>query len=241
VTRWCSPLDESVFEALKNYDSPTLSNAIELFDVRARDEGYLSHQVRCMFPDLGVMVGYAATATMRARGKPTGDSRSAWAHVREVPAPRVMVVQDLDEPPGHGALWGEVQASTFTALGCVGAVTDGCVRDLAEAHAIGFQFYAESVGVSHGYARIESVGEPVTVGGQTVAPGDLIHADQHGVLLIPTEIAAELPAAADRLIAAEQEFIRWVRSGDFDPDLLAERRSTLQEAMHTKLAPSKIP
>ena len=160
--------DESVLEALKNYDSPTLSNAIELFDVRARDEGYLSHEVRCMFPDLGVMVGYAATATMRARGKPTGGSRSAWAHVREVPGPRVMVVQDLDEPPGHGALWGEVQASTFTALGCVGAVTDGCVRDL------------------------------------------------------------------------EQEFIRWVRSDDFDPDLLPERRSRLQAAIHTKPAPSRI-
>jgi hypothetical protein len=89
VTRSFSA-DESVLEALKNDDAPTLSNAIELFDVRARDEGYLSHEVRCMFPDLGVIVGYAATATMRARGKPTGDSRSAWAHVREVPGPRVI-------------------------------------------------------------------------------------------------------------------------------------------------------
>lgn len=234
-------LDPSVLEALKGYDSPTLSNAIEIFDVRPRDEGYMSHDIRCMFPDLGVMVGYAATATMRARGNPTGQPASPWGHLREVPGPRVMVVRDLDEPPAHGALWGEVMATTFTALGCVGTVTDGCVRDLNEAHAIGFQFYARAVGVSHGYAHVESVGEPVNVGGLDVRPGDLIHADQHGVLLIPTEIAAELPAAADRVIAAEQEFIKWVRSEEFDPDLLPERQTKLREAIAKNASPSTIP
>jgi regulator of RNase E activity RraA len=228
-------------EALKRYDSPTLSNAIELFDVRPRDEGYMSHDIRCVFPDLGVMVGYAATATMRARGNPTGPATSPWAHIREVPGPRVVVVADLDEPPAHGALWGEVMATTFTALGCLGAVTDGCVRDLNEAHAIGFQFYAAATGVSHGYARVESVGEPVTVGGLVVNPGDLIHADQHGVLLIPTEIAAELPAAAERVIAAEQEFIQWVRSDDFDPDQLPDRQNKLREAIAAHSSPSAIP
>jgi regulator of RNase E activity RraA len=178
-----------------------------------------------MFPDLGVMVGYAATATIRARGKAAGDPEPLWTHVRAVPAPRVVVVQDLDEPPAHGALWGEVMANTFSALGCAGAVTDGCVRDLDEVRALGFHFFARGPGVSHAYVRVESVDEPVTVAGLTVAPGDLIHADQHGVLLIPEGIAAGLPAAADRVIAAEQEFIRWVRSPDFDPDRLAEMRS----------------
>jgi 4-hydroxy-4-methyl-2-oxoglutarate aldolase len=217
-------LDPTVLEALKRYDSPTLSNAIETFDVRPRDVGFASHDVRCMFPQLGVMVGYAATAAIRARGKATGSPEPLWTHVRAVPAPRVVVVQDLDEPPAHGALWGEVMATTFTALGCVGAVTDGCVRDLDEVRAIGFHFFARGPGVSHAYVRIEAAGEPVTVGGLTVSPGDLIHADQHGVLLIPRDIAAELPAAADRVIAAEQEFIRWVRSPAFDPGKLAEMR-----------------
>jgi regulator of RNase E activity RraA len=234
-------LDPSVLQALRNYDTPTLSNAIEVFDVRPRDEGYFGHDIRCMFPDLGVMVGYAATATMRARGAPGGKVVSPWDHVRETPEPRVMVVADLDDPPAHGALWGEVMATTFTALGCVGAVTDGVVRDLAEAHAIGFQFYARAAGVSHGYARIESVGEPVTVGGLTVHPGDLIHADQHGVLLIPADIAAELPAAADRVIAAEQEFIRWVRSEQFDPDQLPERQDALRRAIAARPAPTTLP
>lgn len=224
-------LEPSVLDALKKYDTPTLSNAIELFDVRPRDEGYMSHDIRCVFPDLGVMVGYAATATMRARGAGEGYSADALAaHVQAVPGPRVVVVQDLDEPPAHGALWGEVMATTFTALGCLGAVTDGSVRDLDEAHAIGFRFFAPAVTVSHGYARVEGVGEPVRVGGLTVRPGDLLHADKHGVLLVPHEIAGELPAAADRVIAAEQEFIGWIRSSGFDPEQLPERRATMKSA-----------
>jgi regulator of RNase E activity RraA len=211
-------------EALRRYDSPTLSNAIETFDVRPRDAGYASMDIRCMFPDLGVMVGYAATATIRARVQGESAEAALWAHVRSLPAPRVVVVQDLDEPAGQGAMWGEVQSSIFKALGCVGAITDGCVRDLKEARELGFHFFARGPGVSHAYVHVTSVGESVTVGGLTVAPGDLVHADQHGVLLIPTEIAAELPAAAERVIAREQAFLRWVRSPDFDPDRLAERR-----------------
>ncbi len=219
-------LDRGVLEALRRYDSPTLSNAIETFDVRPRDEGFASMEIRCLFPDLGVMVGYAATATIRARGRGegAGDHSRLWALVRSLPEPRVVVVQDLDDPPGHGALWGEVQSSIYKALGCAGAVTDGCVRDLKEVRDMGFHFFASGPGVSHAYVRLESVGDPVHVGGLTVRPGDLIHADQHGVLLVPADIAAELPAAADRIIEREQEFIRWVRSAEFDPDRLADMR-----------------
>ncbi|MBO0684891.1 MAG: RraA family protein, partial [Candidatus Dormibacteraeota bacterium] len=112
----------------------------------------------------------------------------------------------------------------FKALGCAGAITDGCVRDLKEVRELGFHFFARGPGVSHAYVHVSSVGEPVTIGGLRVTPGDLVHADQHGVLLIPKEVAAELPAAADRVIEQEQTFLRWVRSSDFDPDRLAEMR-----------------
>jgi regulator of RNase E activity RraA len=223
VTR--AELDPSVLEALKAFDSPTLSNAIETFAIRPRDEGYMSMDVRCLFPELGPLVGYAATATIRARGRSAhGDQTALYQHVREVPRPCVVVVQDLDEPPGCGSLWGEVNATIFGALGCAGCVTDGCVRDLKEARAMGFQFFARGPGVSHAYVRVETAGEPVTVGGLRVIPGDLIHADQHGVLLIPREIAAELPAAADRVVATEQSLLSWVRSSDFNADELIERR-----------------
>jgi regulator of RNase E activity RraA len=217
-------LSAEVLSALRRYDTPTLSNAIETFDVRPRDQGFASLDVRCMFPELGVMVGYAATATIRARSP--GESREAalWAHVLSLPAPRVVVVQDLDDPPARGAMWGEVQSNIFKALGCVGAVTDGCVRDLGEVRELGFHFFARGPGVSHAYVHVSSAGEPVTVGGLTVHPGDLVHADQHGVLLIPAEVARDLPAAADRVIEREQTFLRWVRSPEFDPDRLAEMR-----------------
>lgn len=202
-----------------------MSNAIETFEVRQRDEGYMSMDIRCIFPELGPMVGYAATGTIRARGRPARQDQTAlYRHVVELPGPRVVVVQDLDEPPGHGSLWGEVNATIFGALGCVGCVTNGCVRDLVEARAMGFHFFARGPGVSHAYVRVESAGRPVTVGGLRVSAGDLIHADQHGVLLIPREVARDLPAAAGRVIAAEQSLLSWVRSSEFDADELIERR-----------------
>ncbi len=239
-------LAPAVLEALKRYDTPTLSNAVEAFDIRPRDEGFASWEIRCLFPELGAMVGYAATATIRARGRGEGgsspieqaagspgaargsrgvaDQSPLWTHVQQVPGPRVVVVQDLDEPPAHGALWGEVNANLFKALGCVGVVTDGSVRDLKEVRELGFHFFARGAGVSHAYVRVESAGEAVSLGGLRIAPGDLVHADQHGVLLVPKEIAAELPAAADRIIEREQAFIGWLRSPDFDPAKVAEMR-----------------
>jgi regulator of RNase E activity RraA len=218
-------LDRDLLEALRRYDTPTLSNAIESFDRRPRDVGFASHQIRCMFPDLPPMVGYAATATIRSRG-PAGDGNqeALYEHAQSMPAPRVVVVQDLDDPPAHGALWGEVQSTIFKALGCAGTVTDGCVRDLKEVRQMGFQLFARAACVSHAYVRVEETALEVTVGGLAVRPGDLIHADQHGVLLIPLEIAADLPAAADSVIRREQELIGWVRSADFEPSRLASRR-----------------
>ena len=186
----------------------------------------MSWQVRCLFPDLPPMVGYAATCTMRARGthEPQQDQSELWQHVLAQPGPRVMCVQDDDDPPGHGAMWGEVMSTIFKALGCLGVVTDGCVRDLKEVREMDFRFFARSACVSHAYIRVEEIGGPVNIGGLAILPGDLLHADQHGVLLVPHEIAAELPAAADRIIEREQALIRWVRSDEFSPEKLAEMR-----------------
>jgi 4-hydroxy-4-methyl-2-oxoglutarate aldolase len=221
---------DDLLEALARYDSPTLANAIETFDIQPRDVGFADSRIRCMFPELGRMVGFAATATIVARGAPDRDWAGAgndalYAHVRTVHAPRIVVVNDLDEPPAHGSLWGEVHATIFSALGCVGCVTDGAVRDLDEARGMGFHFFAAGPSVSHAYVRVETVGEPIEIGGLAIAPGDLLHADQHGVLKIPLQIASELPAAADRVIETEQALLRWVRSDEFDPDRLAEMRA----------------
>jgi 4-hydroxy-4-methyl-2-oxoglutarate aldolase len=221
---------DALLESLARYDSPTLANAIETFDIQPRDVGFADSRVRCMFPELGRMVGYAATATIVTRGEPPEDWAGAgndalYAHARTITAPRIVVVADLDDPPAYAAFWGEVHATIFGALGCVGVVTDGAVRDLDEARGMGFHFFAAGPSVSHAYVRVETVGEPVEIGGLSVAPGDLLHADQHGVLRIPPEIAAELPAAADRVIEREQALLRWVRSDEFDPERLVEMRA----------------
>jgi 4-hydroxy-4-methyl-2-oxoglutarate aldolase len=216
--------DHTVLDELQSFSAPSLSNGIETFDVRPRNEGFADATVRCMFPDLGARIGYAATATMR--GAAEGDRlppSALWEHVVELPEPRFVVVQDLDDPPGVGCYWGEVNGSIFTALGCVAVVTNGAVRDLTEMRAIGIQAFAGSVAVSHAYNHLVGVGEPVTVGGLVVRPGDLLHGDQHGVLSIPFEIADALGAATRDVEAEERELIDFCRSPDFSPEGLAAR------------------
>jgi 4-hydroxy-4-methyl-2-oxoglutarate aldolase len=217
-------LDRTVLDELQSFSAPSLSNGIETFDLRPRNEGFADGTVRCMFPDLGARIGYASTATMR--GAAEGDRlppSALWEHVVELPEPRFVVVQDLDDPPGVGCYWGEVNGSIFTALGCVAVVTNGAVRDLSEMRAIGLQAFAGSVAVSHAYNHLVGVGEPVTVGGLVVRPGDLLHGDQHGVLSIPFGIAEALAAATRAVEAEERELIDFCRSPDFSPEALTAR------------------
>jgi 4-hydroxy-4-methyl-2-oxoglutarate aldolase len=218
------PFDRAVLDELQAFNAPSLSNGIETFDVRPRNEGFAAPSVRCMFPELGARIGYAATATIRAAAE--GDllpPSDLWDHVVATPEPRVVVVQDLDDPSGVGSYWGEVNGSIFTALGCVAVVTNGAVRDLTEMRAMGLQAFAGCVAVSHAYVHLVSVGEPVNVGGLDVRPGDLLHGDQHGVLSIPPEIATELAAATRRVEEHERVIIDFCRSADFSVDGLRAR------------------
>ena len=219
-------IDAELLATLARYDSPTLSNAIETFDVRNRDEGYTSYEIQCMFPDLPAVVGFATTVAVRSHEPPLNALEPAqlWNHVQSIEGPRILVAQDLDDPNGSGAMWGEVQATIFKALDCLAIATDGVVRDLNEVHAMGLQFYAVGTTVSHAYAHFESAGHGVSIGGLVIRPGDLLHADRHGILMIPAEIADRVPAAADKIIATEQKLIGWIRSPEFDPKKLDEMR-----------------
>jgi regulator of RNase E activity RraA len=219
--------EHRIIEDLQRYDSPTLSNAIETFDVRPRAKGFMSFEIKCMFPTMPVVVGYAATATFRT-ARPVRNEMSqavVWKHVAKLPLPRILVLEDLDKPPGVGAQIGEVQATIYKALGCTAIITNGVVRDLAEVEASCMQLFACGSTASHANAQFTSAGGKVTIGGLTVNPGDLIHADRNGVLLIPIEIAPRLADAADRIIAREQRVIGWIRSPDFDLSRLEEMRS----------------
>jgi 4-hydroxy-4-methyl-2-oxoglutarate aldolase len=215
-----------VNEALKKITSPSVANAIETFKVRPRNQGQMSSEIRALFPEMGPLVGYAVTAVIRAEPEPLEGHRAStygwWDYVLSIPAPRVVVVHDLDEPRGQGAQWGEVQANIHKALGCAGVVTDGSVRDLDEVRALGFQFAAAHISVSHAYVHMVDFGLPVKLGGLWVKPGDLVHADQHGVVTIPPEIADRIPEAVAKVEADERKIIDVCKSKDFSAQKLKD-------------------
>jgi regulator of RNase E activity RraA len=172
------------------------------------------------------MVGYAATARLRSGEPPiTGsyhDRTDWWNSILRVQAPRIAVLEDLDEPPGVGAFLGDMHAAILRALGCVGYVTNGAVRELPRIRDMGLHLFAGNVAVSHAYAHIFDFGSSVNVGGLEVRPGDLLHGDRHGVLIVPKRIAPEVPAVAAKLQAAEQRVIRLCQSQEFSVEKLRQ-------------------
>ena len=219
------PLSEAEIKALVAWPTPAISNAIETFDVRPRNQGFMLG-VKCMFPDLEPMVGYACTATMSAylpsKEKGRGATYAHWDNILKTPKPRVAVIHDLDHPQGIGSLWGEVNGNIHKALGCVGVVTDGGVRDLDEVHELGFHFFAADAIPSHAYVHIVDSGIQVRVGGLVVNNGDLIHADKHGVVVIPREIARQVPEACRKVEERERKIINFCKSSDFNAEALKE-------------------
>jgi 4-hydroxy-4-methyl-2-oxoglutarate aldolase len=220
------PLSRDELEALKRFSTPSIANAIERFDVRPRHHGFTGPEIRCMFPDLPPIVGYASTATIAAE-QPGAAGRTPnvgdyWDAVLSIPAPRIAVIQDLDQPCALGSFWGEVNGNIHRALGCVGAVTNGGVRDLEEVRALDFQFLASAAIVSHAYVHLVDYGIPVKLGSLWVQPGDLIHADQHGAIVIPHEIAREVAAAAAEVERGERVIIDFCQSSEFDVQQLKE-------------------
>ena len=215
-------------EKLRGLDTCTVSNAIERLEVRLRNEGFAYGTVKCQFPNLDSMVGYAATGRIRTATPPMThrcyyDRMDWWNYVASLPAPRVMVLQDVDHNPGLGAFVGEIHASIGLALKCVGSVTNGAVRDLPAVEVLGFHLFAGGVSVSHSYAHVIDFGNPVEIGGLRIHSGDLIHGDRHGILTVPLEVAAEIPAEARKMVASERELTDFCRSPAFSLEELAKR------------------
>ena len=180
---------------------PAPSNAIERLNVRLRNEGFISGAVRCRFRSFEPMLGYAVTGRIRTNSPPMAgrcyyDRIDFWEYLASVPAPRVMVLQDVDPRPGFGAFVGEIHAAIGLALNCIGYVTNGSVRDLPAVKALGFHLFSGSVAVSHSYAHLVEFGEPVEIGGLKIHPAISCMAICHGVQTIPMEIVAEIPAGS---------------------------------------------
>jgi len=220
-------ISPALLEELRRLSTCLVASAIETFEIRLPNVGFADSRVRCIFPDLPAIIGFAATARVRSSTPPmSGATYYArpdwWKSILEIPAPRIVVLQDEDEPPGLGGFVGEVHANALAALRCAGLVTNGGVRDLPQVRAIPFPMFAGNIALSHAYAHISGFGKAVAVGGLKIQPGELLMADLHGVISIPLEIAAQVPEVAARIECKRREMVSVCRSENFSIERLRE-------------------
>jgi regulator of RNase E activity RraA len=224
-------INQQTLYKLQKFDTPTICNLIELFDVRPRNLGYMDARIVAAFPEMPPIVGYAATATFRSGAPPRkGDAYSELGQQVEqfttLSGPPIVVFQDLDDPP-VAATFGEVMCTIYQAFGAVGLITSGAGRDLEQVRAIDFPVFTSGTICSHGYNHIPQVHVPVRVGGLAVFPDDLLHADRNGVTTIPVDIAGEVADIGDEFVAAEATVLEAMRRGTPTPALLAEARAEM--------------
>jgi len=226
------PID---LERLTQFDTPTICNTIELFDVRPRNAGYMDARIRACFPEMPPIAGYAATATMRcAEPRRSGDVYSSLdeqvTRFGELPGTPIVVFQDLDDP-AVAATFGEVMCTTYKTFGAAGLITSGAARDLDQVRRLGFPAFSGGAICSHGYSHIVDLHRPVRVGGITIHPGDLLHADANGITTIPLEIADQIADAAVELVAAEALVLDYLKQGTPNPKGFGEARKAMMDAL----------
>ena len=220
-------LNNALIAALQRLDTPTVCNALEVVAPKRRGYGYTTAPLVCVRPELGSLVAVARTATIRAAhpGQGTHGGSTAidyYAYIDQGPKPCVTVIQDLDGPQrAYGSFWGEVNSNVHQGLGCIGVITDGSVRDLPDI-AEGFQMLADRVGPSHAHVHVVDFAGPVTVAGMAVADGDLVHADQHGAVVVPWEAAEQVAEAAAQVARREAVIISAAQQPGFNIDRLRE-------------------
>lgn len=229
------PPATTLLEELAQFDTATISNVIELFNIRPRNVGYMDRRIEAAFPRFPPMVGYALTAEFRSAAELPGETvyasfKEQLEAAAELPGPAILTFQDLDDPP-VGATFGEVMCSIYRSAGAAGLITSGAGRDLPQVEALNFPVFIGSRICSHAYCRILGLNRPVRVGGLLVTPGDLLHGDVNGVINIPTEIAAEIPDVAREFVAAEQQLIDAAKTQSLAPSEVAERQGELIEAI----------
>jgi 4-hydroxy-4-methyl-2-oxoglutarate aldolase len=214
---------------LRHLSTCVTASAIEPFGIRMHNTGFADSSIRCLFQELPPALGYAATARIRSANPPMDkrgyfyyDRSDWWNELLTIPAPRIVVIEDLDEPAGLGAFVGAVHAQILQALGCVALVTNGSVRDITEIRPTGFQLFASNVAVSHAYSHLFDFGSTVHVGGLKISPGDLVQGDVHGVQTIPLEIADKVPAKARDILKRRKRLVDLCRSQDFSLEKLQQ-------------------
>lgn len=234
----------ATLQKLGTFDTPTICNIIELFDVRPRNRGYMDGRIKCNFPNLPPMVGFASTACFRSDAPPSGGD--AYASIdkqistfAELPGPAVVVFEDLDDPP-VAATFGEVMCTCYQAFGSTGLITSGGGRDIEQVRAINYPVFTGSTIAAHAYCHILHVGLPVRVGGLMVNQGDLLHGDSNGVTNIPIEIAAAVADIGQEFVDLEKIVLDYVKGpGPRTAAGLGERRKEFAAAVQKLTAKAK--
>jgi 4-hydroxy-4-methyl-2-oxoglutarate aldolase len=215
-----SVLTPEIVELYRTFSGASVANAIETFDVRLRNEGFADGRLRCLHRELPPVIGYAVTARVRCSSPPpTGDRyhdrTDWWNYIVSVPGPRIVVVQDVDPRRGLGAFVGDLHATILQTLGCVAYATDGSVRDAEYAAQRQFQLFASGRSVSHAFAHIVDFGEPVEIGGLTIASGDVLFGDADGLQSVPADLVDRIPAAVRQMHDQEGAVIAFCQSPHF--------------------------
>lgn len=221
--------DAKALETLRQWDTPTICNALEVVVPARRAIGFTRRPMVAPFPEMKPVVGFARTAMIRSREPHPRDRESAnrirlgyYEHIAAKPLPSLSVIQDIDAPDtGFGAFWGEVQTHVHAGLGCVGVITDGSVRDL-DAMSPGFFVLAGSVMPSHAHVHLVEFGGTVSVGGMVVSANDIIHADRHGAVVVPPDAVAKIPEAVDLLTRREKVLIEASKQPGFSIERLRQ-------------------
>lgn len=221
------PVSSDMLDAIRQFDTCTVANAIERFGVRLRNEGYTQPGLRCITGGFPRVIGYAFTCRVKLADPPvTGgaymDRTDWWAAIQQLPAPRIAVIQDLEPEPAKASVIGQVHAAIFKAFRCEGVITNGAVRDVEAVTAMNFPMFARTVSVSHAYMHMVDYCKFADIFGLRIHSGDLIFADRHGAICIPPEIADEVPKAAAEIRAKEQRIVELCQSPTFSPEKLLE-------------------
>ena len=219
-------ISKKLIETLRKYDTPTIVNSLELLDSKFRTTGFTKEQLFCTDTSLPPIIGYARTAIIKASNQIDPQikrerSLAYYQYVSSGKGPLISVIQDIDVNPGFGAFWGEVNSNIHKSLGIIGTITNGSVRDL-DVLSEGFQVLAGKIGPAHAYVRIEETGIPVDIFGMKVKHNDLLHADRHGAVVIPSELAEKLPEAIELMINREKIILDACKRGDFNYEILRQ-------------------
>jgi len=213
--------NQQAIKELEKISTPIVYDAIEKFHIRSNTAFYTDDTIQCIFPEKGPLCAYACTAKITGAVKKGGEeqvvpSKAVWQYVNESPKPSVMVVEDADEDPKRACAWGDYSASIYGALGCKGTITNGFVRDIDVVRELPFQYFAKSTIAGHGYIRYKEIDIPVRIGGIVIQPQDILHADSHGIIVIPKEIELEeLLTKVKECLDSEGKVISYCQRDDF--------------------------